>query len=121
MPSSTCDIRLLLSMITLLLGVYHEGCDYNSAWQGYHCPDNDYSFVVWEGLDGGWLGDFLKRILGPVAVFEVNSLTVDIVNGPRSVGICHGYACLERSTLFFLLLKDSTFSYSTADLNFFSA
>ena len=76
------------------------------GWQAYHCSENDYSFVFWEGLDGGAEGDFLKRRVGQMAAYEVETRVMDLINGPRSIGICLGYTCQKRANFFPFLLRD---------------
>ena len=87
--------------------MYHVGCEYKDSWKAYYCPSTDYSFVMWEGLDGGRDGDFVKRRIGPWGVYDVIDKVLDLVNGARSTGVCHGYSCLNRANLYHFLLKDS--------------
>ena len=73
--------------------IRNSKCTLKSAWQAYQCPDLNYKMLYLESMDS----DYMHRRLGPVAILSDGY--IDLTNGPRDTGICHGYPCNERLSL----------------------
>ncbi|CAD5116834.1 DgyrCDS5681 [Dimorphilus gyrociliatus] len=83
------------------LGIIRDStCQQKSNVPGFFCPSIDYHTMVFESLDE----DSKTRRIGPIA-FQSDTGYLDMINGPRDVGICAGYVCRHRSSAFWSIVK----------------
>ncbi|OAF68924.1 hypothetical protein A3Q56_03331, partial [Intoshia linei] len=77
------------------VGIQNNRCVWNEEWTAYRCQEDDYYHLHLESLDS----DTLTRRIGPIAILS-GDLFLDVMNGPSDHGICEGYACRERLSLY---------------------
>ncbi|CAD5115663.1 DgyrCDS4618 [Dimorphilus gyrociliatus] len=82
--------------------IRNDKCTFVTDWTAYKCFGLDYELLLIESLDP----DYEERRLSPVAI-RSDTGYLDLNNGPRDVGICHGYTCRKRISLFFNLVATS--------------
>lgn len=83
------------------LGIERDSsCEEKKSWPGYFCPTTKYELLVLESLDP----DSKTRRIGPIAI-QSGTGYLDMVNGPKDVGICAGYACRHRESTFLIAIK----------------
>lgn len=96
-------------------GIFRDHCVFNPSWNAYNCPRTSYSMLVIENMDAG----SLSRRVSPIGILSLTSSRyLDLLNGPKNLGWCAHYSCLERlSTFFAIISEDESYQISFTGSN----
>lgn len=94
-------------------GIYrHPDCEFMASWKGYKCKGKPYGMFIFENMDQ----DSIKRRISPIGLLSIDSKNrkyLDLLNGPKNLGWCGHYSCLERlSTYFAIVAQNITYQLS---------